>query len=242
MKIAAIQFQPKLGDVVSNVKRHIQLIELAAEHKAGLVYFPELSLTGYTPSKAKPLALELSDSRLDCIQRLSDKHGIAIGVGVPLTADLSIQIGMAWLEPDKPRTSYAKQMLYSGELPYFLAGEKQLIIHTPEKRLAPAICYESMQPKHALQAAALGADVYLASVAKHFGDIKRAMLHYPKTANIHGMFVVMSNCIGPCEGFIAGGKSAAWNTEGHLLAQMGEHSEGFVLLDTIAGCARVVDV
>jgi apolipoprotein N-acyltransferase len=43
---------------------------------------------------------------------------------------------------------------------------EQVIIKTNDTNIAPAICYESLQPIHIENAFKLGADVYLASVAK----------------------------------------------------------------------------
>ena len=43
--------------------------------------------------------------------------------------------------------------------------------------LAPAICFESLQPEHAESAASSGADVYLASVAKSPIGVDKAYCH-----------------------------------------------------------------
>ncbi|MEN6561643.1 MAG: nitrilase-related carbon-nitrogen hydrolase [Acidobacteriota bacterium] len=48
MKIAIAQIAPKLGDVEANLDLHLDVLEKAKRQKAGLVVFPELSLTGYT--------------------------------------------------------------------------------------------------------------------------------------------------------------------------------------------------
>ncbi len=45
--VALAQIAPRLGDVRANVDRHLELIGAAAAGGAGLVVFPELSLTGY---------------------------------------------------------------------------------------------------------------------------------------------------------------------------------------------------
>ena len=45
--IAMAQIAPRLGDVATNVARHVGILVEAAANGAGLVVFPELSLTGY---------------------------------------------------------------------------------------------------------------------------------------------------------------------------------------------------
>lgn len=47
MKIALAQMSPVLGDVNRNLKLHKTLIDQAVRKRAGVIVFPELSLTGY---------------------------------------------------------------------------------------------------------------------------------------------------------------------------------------------------
>ena len=47
MNVAIAQVAPKLGEVEANVGLHLEVLEKARKKRAGLVVFPELSLTGY---------------------------------------------------------------------------------------------------------------------------------------------------------------------------------------------------
>ncbi len=47
VRVALAQIAPKLGDLESNLERHRDAIRLARRERAGVVVFPELSLTGY---------------------------------------------------------------------------------------------------------------------------------------------------------------------------------------------------
>lgn len=232
MKIAATQIKSISGDIKTYINRHIEFIDIAARERADLIYFPELSITGYEPTMAKSLAMEISHPALDIFQELSDSHKLIIGVGLPLLEKGQVHIGMVWFEPNKPRSSYNKQLLHSDEEPFFDSGDKQLILEAGSLKIAPSICYESLQPSHAENAIELGANVYLASVAKPQTGIEKAMQHYSETAKKHKVFVILSNCIGPCDDFIGAGKSAAWDTNGKLLAQLDSDSQGMVILDT----------
>ncbi|RJT88284.1 carbon-nitrogen hydrolase family protein, partial [Arthrobacter frigidicola] len=40
------------------------------------------------------------------------------------------------------------------------------------------------------------------------------------------------NCVGPADTFIGAGGSAAWDSQGRLLASLDDHSEGLIILDT----------
>lgn len=225
-----------------NVAGHLKFVELAAGNGADLTFFPELSLTGYEPRLAKALATDENDPRLDGIQRISDRKSIVIGAGLPLRGEGGVRIGMVWFAPNKPMRTYAKQELHEDEFPFFIPGNEQLILEIGDHKLVPAICYESLQPKHAQAAANLGGDIYLASVAKPTRAMARAVLHYPAIAREHSMSVIMANCVGPSDNFVSVGQSAAWSARGELLAQMDSESEGIVMLDTAAGRAAIIPV
>ncbi len=90
----------------------------------------------------------------------------------------------------------------------------------------------SKQLLHAERAAELGADIYLASVAKPTGGLTKAFSHYPAVARRHAMTVLMANCVGPCDDFVAVGQSAVWSSSGELLAKLDTEHEGIVLFDT----------
>jgi len=237
MRICAAQLRPVAGDIASNLAKHRKLIDLAVAHGADLVYFPELSLTGYEPRLAKSLATNEGDSRLDALQECSDAHNLLVGIGLPISFESSVRIGMVWFSPTAPRRTYAKQLLHADELLFFVRGESQLMLKSAAHSLAPAICYESLIANHSEHAAKLGADIYLASVAKSTGGLAKAMSHYPNVARKHNMYIVMSNCVGPSDDFVSVGHSAVWDRNGQMLARMDSDSEGIVLLDTATGKA-----
>jgi predicted amidohydrolase len=239
MIICAAQFRPVAGDIAANTTKHLQLIDVAVGEGAGMIYFPELSLTGYEPRLARSLAADEADPRLDVFQQQSGAHNVIIGVGLPLSSGPHVEIGMVWFSPGKPRLRYAKQRLHADELPFFVQGDRQLVLQAAGDTLAPAICYESLQPSHADDAARLGANVYLASAAKPARALAQAMLHYPAVARKYNMYVLMADCVGPSDDFVSVGQSAAWNNRGELLAQMDAESEGMVLVDTLSGNASV---
>lgn len=238
MKIAAVQFKPIAGDVGANSARHCELIELAVSSGAKLAFFPELSITGYEPRQAASLAMWSDDPALDTFQALSDRLDVVVGIGAPLWVDDQVRVGMIWFSPKASRVSYTKQLLHADERPYFSPGGEQLVLEHGGLRFAPAICYESLQPRHSERAAFMGADVYLASIAKPARGILDAQRHYPEVARRHEMFVVAANCVGPCDDFVSVGSSAAWAPSGKLLAQLDSESEGALIIDTKSVTAR----
>jgi predicted amidohydrolase len=232
MKICIAQTKPIKGNVSANIKKHIRFIERALKFKATAIFFPELSLTGYEPELAKKLAITQEDSRLDIFQETSDKNNIIIGIGMPTKIESKIRISIIIFEPNKPRQTYSKQQLHSDEFPYFQNGVSQVIIKTKDKNIAPAICYESLQMSHFEYAFKLGADVYIASVAKPDNGIAKAFEHFPFVAKQYSIPVLMANCVGFCDNFLSIGKSAVWTKEGKLVGQLDDKSEGILIFDT----------
>lgn len=232
MKICIAQTEPIKGNVSANIEAHKRFIELALTLHAEAIFFPELSLTSYEPILAKKLATNQNDIRLDIFQQISDHNPIIIGLGLPTVTESQIRISMIVFEPNKPRQTYSKQLLHEDEFPYFENGIGQIIIKTDDKKIAPAICYESIQPTHAENAFKLGADVYLASVAKSLNGVDKAYDYYPRVAKQYAMPVLMSNCVGFCDNFLSVGKSAVWTKEGALVGQLDDTSEGILIFDT----------
>lgn len=235
MRVAVAQTRPMPGDVAHNLARHLALIELAADAAADLVIFPELSVTGYEPKLAARLAFAPDDARLDPCQAESDAREMVITVGVPARAAAGVEISQVVFRPGQPRLRYSKQLLHADEMPWFRAGDRQLVIEAAGTRVVPAICYESLQPSHADGAARLGADLYAASVAKSATGLAGAERHYPAIARKHSMWVVMSNCVGPCDDFVAAGRSAAWTPDGARVASLDDTSMGLLVVDTADG-------
>ncbi len=232
MKICLAQTNPIKGDIDKNIANHKQFIALAIAQGADMIVFPELSLTGYEPTLAKDLASTQEDERLADFQTISEDHTITIGVGLPTQGNLGILISMVLFQPGQPRQTYSKQLLHADEFPYFVNGQQQIVVTVGEKTVAPAICYESLQPEHAACACEKGANVYMASVAKSANGVGKAFRHYPEIAKQYSMPVLMANCLGPCDDFVSVGQSAIWNQEGLLVVRLNETAEGILLYNT----------
>jgi predicted amidohydrolase len=232
MKICIAQTEPIKGNVSANIEAHKKFIELALTLQANAIFFPELSLTGYEPELATKLAIQLNDIRLNIFQQISNEHQIIIGIGLPTSNNFQIHISMMIFEPNKARQVYSKQYLHSDELPYFKQGMEQVVIKTDHCTMVPAICFESLLPTHAENAFKLGADIYLASVAKPENGVVKAFKHYPAIAKQYSMAVLMSNCVGFCDNFLSDGRSSVWSKKGKLVGQLDRKTEGVLMFDT----------
>lgn len=232
MKISIAQIRPVKGEVALNMEVHKKMIALAVLDKAKAIFFPELSITGYEPELANELAVNQGDKVLDDFQKISDKNEITIGLGMPTKTDGGVQISMVIFQPGKPRVTYSKQQLHADELPFFIGGNQQIVLTVDNKKIAPAICYESLQNDHSYNASQLGAEIYVASVAKSQNGVDKAMIHYPEVAKKYSMPVLMANCVGYCDNFLSVGRSAVWTKEGRLAGQLNDNCEGILTFDT----------
>jgi predicted amidohydrolase len=238
MRIAVAQMQSFAGDFSNNIRKHVSLIEEAAAKKARIIFFPELSLTGYEPRLAKDLASTKDDPRFDVFQIISDSKTISICVGMPIKATSGIEIGMIIFGPDVPRKTYSKQLLHEDEFPYFVPGKEDVLIQIDGIRIAPAICYESLQIEHAEKAIKNRASIYVASVAKSSNGVAKALKHYPDLAKRMSIPVLMANNLGPSDDFVGKGQSSVWDMNGNRLAQLGETDEGILIFDLLAQSAE----
>lgn len=232
MKIGVAQIRPAKGDIAANITRHEKLIQAALSLKATLLFFPELSLTGYEPALATKLATTPDDPRFNRFQQLSMANKITIVPGFPCKTKTGIRISMIFFRPDGSKSIYSKQQLHTDELPFFENGDKQMLLTIENKRIAPAICYESLQPGHSEKAYKLGADIYLASVAKSESGVQKALNYFPGIAKKYSMPVAMANCVGYCDNFESAGLSSVWTKQGRLAGQLDGKNEGILVFDT----------
>lgn len=67
MKIALAQINPTVGDFTGNTKKIVEFADRAAERKASLVVFPELTVCGYPPADflEKTVFIERAEKALD---------------------------------------------------------------------------------------------------------------------------------------------------------------------------------
>jgi predicted amidohydrolase len=230
MKLCVAQTRPVKGDIVANIKRHESLIALA--RGADVLFFPELSLTGYEPTLARELAIDADDSRLDSFQAISDSGAVTLGIGAPTRSALGPRITMFVFQPHQPRTTYSKRHLQSDEEPFFIPGERFVTLKVHGAVIAPAICYELSVPEHPQNAARAGASVYMASVAKTARGLDTAIPKLAEIARTYSMTVLMANCVGECDAGQCGGKASIWSNKASLLGQLNDRDEGILMLDT----------
>lgn len=240
MKIALAQIQPVKAEIENNLKRHILFAHKAAALGADLVVFPELSISGYEPELVADLALIPGDKIFEPLKETANKLGLIICASFPEKHSRGVTISNSYFKPKSAESIYAKQFLHKDELSYFTNGETQFFLQTEDEVIAPAICYESLRPEHLATAVESGATIYLANVAKPARGLEKAFAYFPKAAKANKLPILMVNSTGHCDNFLAEGMSAAWNSDGKLLAVLPRDREGVMIFDSANQSADIV--
>jgi predicted amidohydrolase len=233
MRLCVAQTRPVTGSIKSNIDKHKALIASACSQQPNAIIFPELSLVGYEPTLASTLVCDPDDSHFQALQRLVDDMDVTVGVGMPTRNPNGICISMVLFRPHQPKLIYSKKYLHTDEEEFFISGENLSVLAVNDVRVAPAICYEISVPEHAENAIANGANLYVASVNKAVTNIDRALARLAEIARRYSIPVLMSNCVGFCDGFACAGRTSVWDSKGALIGQLDDKSEGLLLFDTV---------
>jgi len=226
--VAAAQSASVRGHLDENISAHLKLIGVAASVGVNLIVFPELSLTGYELDLAHALRLERDDPRLEPLRNAAKKHGVHMLVGGPLASDLDKPYLGAFLLSPERSMSYAKIHVHKSEEEYFVSGNDSCVVSIHGLQTGIAICADTSQPAHAADAAALGAELYVASVMKTEVEYPAHANRLKECAARHRMAVLTANYGGSTGGSESAGKSAFWNERGELVAQA--NSKGAALV------------
>ena len=231
MVIAAAQTIAIKGDIDANICQHIKLIDKAVSDRADLIFFPELSLTGYEPELAQGLAMTIDDERLLVFKELAVLHHIIIAVGAPMRDESGTVIAMFIYMPDNTVQCYTKQYLHSGEELYFVPKYTSLQLLVKGKAINFAICADFSNPDHPKAAAATHADIYLASVLVSKNGLQHDAGLLRSYAEKYQMAVVMANYGGISGGYNCAGNTAVWSEKGVLQDYIMGDSEGMLVVD-----------
>jgi predicted amidohydrolase len=232
MILASAQTSPKRGDIQENLRDHYRLIKLAAEEGAELIAFPEMSITGYEHDKADSLAFSENDPRLDKLRNLAVDHKIIIIAGAPIKIADELFIGTFNLYPNHSVSIYTKQFLHPGEEVFFQSSfDHNPMIKLEDEMVSLAICADIDHPLHPENAKKAGGTIYIASIFFSPNGISNAHDSLSSYAKEHSMNVLMSNFSGESWGNPAGGRSAFWNNNGSLIAEMDDSSTGLLIVE-----------
>ena len=232
MILASAQTKPKRGDIKENLLDHYRMIEIASGKGVDLIVFPELSITGYEREEAESLAFSINDSRLEPLSHMAEEKKIIIIAGAPIRVNSDLFIGEFILYPDGSTGIYTKQFLHPGEEEYYQSSfDYNPLLKIDNQRISLSICADIDHPLHPENASKVDCSMYLSSIFFSPKGIPSAHIALSGYAQKYSMNVLMANFGGESWGQPSGGRSALWNKDGSLVAQMNESDSGLLIVE-----------
>lgn len=169
IKICIVQSNSILGDLDKNLDKHYENIEKAIEKKCDIVFFPELSLTGYSLKDAvSDVAITESDSKLDQLKKMSKDISIIVGF-VELDKRFEIFNTLLFFEDGKLKSKHRKVYLPTyglfEEERYFSAGNRFRAFDSKFGRFGLLICEDMWHPTSGVILAQDGASFLFVAAA-----------------------------------------------------------------------------
>jgi NAD+ synthase (glutamine-hydrolysing) len=225
LRLALAQFDFPVGDLTGNESRIAALIiEARDHHRADIVVFPELAVSGYPPED-----LLLRPSFLaDCdavMQRLAaNVHGIVAVVGWPQSAGAVVYNACSVLRDGRIATTYRKR-----DLPNFAVFDERryfavdpdggpCVIEVKGIPVGLMICQDLWGPEPTADTAAAGAHLVLVSNASPFERDKHAERDalLAQRARESGMALAYVNVVGGQDAIVFDGTSLLADADGHV--------------------------
>lgn len=238
------QIDPRLGDLEYNFKLHLKAIATARKKNAGLILFPELSLTGYLLKDMVPqVALRLDSPQIVRLRKESRNISIALGF-VEETPESLFFNSALFLE--KGEIVYCHRKIYLptygmfDEGRFFGAGEALRAFNTRFGRLGMIICEEAW---HSFCPYLLTLDGAVAVVnlsnstargvegGKKVGTAQTWELMNRFYASLHGIYFIFVNRVGFEDGVGFWGGSEVIDPFGRRLAKAAYFKEELVTVE-----------
>lgn len=232
MKIATAQIEVKIGDIDENLKKHLELINVAIDNKVDLIVFPEMSITGYCREEGEKLALDESSSEILGLKNTAIENDLTIVVGAPIKIKDKLYIGSFIFKPNGKSEIYTKQFLHTGEENYYSSSFKyNPKLKIKNETIVFAICADIDNEQHAINASKNDCSLYISSIFFSKQGIENAHKILSNYATNYAFNVLMSNFSGDIWGMKSGGKSGFWDNKGNRIAQLNIENEGLLIIE-----------
>jgi NAD+ synthase (glutamine-hydrolysing) len=239
MKIALAQINTVVGDVWGNAEKAADALDRAVDGGAGLVAFPELTITGYPPQDLLLRPSFIRDN-LNALGEFAEKvpEGVAAAIGF---ADLNGDLynACAVVSGGKILYRYYKQYLpnYSvfDENRYFHGGEgAPPILRMGHNLVGLSICEDIWYPAGPPHEQAIGGAGMLLNISaspyhRLKGDAREKMLGV--RADDYGCYVVFCNLVGGQDELVFDGRSLVFDPGGRLIARAKQFEEDLLFVD-----------
>ncbi len=252
MKAALAQIAPRLADVPANLALHAETVHRAAAAGAGLVVFPELSLSGYLLMEAAPeVAITLDGPEMTRLRELSREAALAVGFVEEAPGGRFFN-SAAFLDGGELLHVHRKVYLPShglfDETRHFAAGDRVRCFDTRFGRVGLLVCRDFWHLGPAYLLGCQDVDVMCVLSASpgrgaesgggRFESVTSVALLGDTYARSFGCHVLHTNRAGVEEGVTFAGGSEAYGPSGERLARGADEDPDLVLVDVDADARR----
>ncbi|HEY1353387.1 MAG TPA: nitrilase-related carbon-nitrogen hydrolase [Ktedonobacteraceae bacterium] len=240
-RVAAVQFNPLLGEKGKNVERLLQFVEEAARQQARLIVLPEMATTGYcwtSREEIAPFVEPVPGPTTARFQELAQRYECYIAVGLP-ELDLTTGVyynSLALLGPAGLIGTYRKVHSYIAEPRWARDGDLGFPVwDTPVGRLAGVICMDAMYFESVRIPALQGADVIL--FPTNWLEEHCPSSWWMARALENGVYIIAANRSDVERGAEFSGGSCILSPDGSIQASL-DNGEGIVYGEIDLACAR----
>jgi len=253
VKIALGQINPTVGDFAGNGAKIIEFSRRAQADGAGLILFPELSVSGYPPRDLVERVSFVQHNRESLDRIAAETGGIAVicGLVTPAQAESgkSVMNSAALLRDGKMAFLQSKMLLPTydvfDEMRNFAPGKDQLLFPFCGKQMALTICEDAWNDKHfwnkrlytfdpVEHLVHAGGNFLLNISASPFWLGKREFRQdmLATIARSYKVPVAMVNQVGGNDSLVFDGSSLVLNPAGEVIAQGKSFEEDIVYFDS----------
>ncbi len=238
LRVVMAQLDFLVGDIPGNTDRVIEAAQRAhQQHRADIVVFPELCLTGYPP---EDLLLRPSlDVRIDdALDRLCQAElAPVIVVGAPLRQNGLLYNGAVVIEQGRIAGRYFKRFPPNyqvfDEKRYFAEGHEVLTLSIRGVTVGVTVCEDIWKDGPVEDSAAAGARLILNLNASPFDTDKQARRKalLERKARENQVSIVYVNLVGGQDELVFDGGSMVFDHSGALMVEAPQFGEGLYPVD-----------
>jgi len=222
MKIAIVQFNPVVGDIIGNANRIIEFCLQAQREASSAIVFPELAMTGYPPEDL----LLRSDfiSRVEHeLDRVANQFPLLnVILGYPERDEGGLFNSVAVLHDGKLAANYRKQQLPNygvfDEKRYFEAGTSPCVVDIQGVKVGITVCEDIWTPDACVQSKDAGAEIIINLNASPFelNKLAKRQETLRSRAQESGLPIVYVNQVGGQDELVFDGASFVMDEAGEI--------------------------
>lgn len=231
LRIALAQVTPCPGDLVANLETAEEQAQLAADHGADLLIFPEMLLSGYAVGRTRLEELAEYDDGPSSrhIAELAQTYRLGIIYGYPeKTAEQELFNSVNFLDAAGQLLLKYRKLHFFGEVDHAQFDRSSALPTTVSWQgwsVSLAICYDVEFPELVRSAALAGADLLCVPTANMTDYDHVPDLLVPARAVENQIYIAYANYVGSDQKFQYGGRSVVVGPGGEALAQAGREPE-----------------